>query len=222
MSLFNAVVNNNLEHVLELLIAGHSPNSFNKKREEVPPLLIACYNNHHEIIDALLTDGAKPNLTSDNADNMTPLMVAQDLDTVKKLMSHGADAGRLDDSGNSAIHHFIRDFSGESNGFLMTQELLNAGANPNVMNINYETPLILAAKYGDIKMIILLLQNGAALNDDSQLKRAIQAATRYPKAKNFLQDFRNYLILVGGLRRSKSRAKLNKDLVRKVVEMLRE
>ena len=131
--------------------------------EGVTPLIVAINNFHFDVAAYLLTHGANPNKW--DWWGRTPLYLAVDLNTVP----HGGRPDRIS--------------LDETTSLKMIELLLNAGANPNaqlklfppfralgpdrgadLMLTMGATPLLRAARAGDVPAIKLLLAHGANAN----------------------------------------------------------
>ncbi|MCM1307224.1 MAG: ankyrin repeat domain-containing protein [Butyrivibrio sp.] len=96
----------------------------------------------------------------------TPLMLAQDYDMhasyylTPLLLEKGADAGRADDNGNTALL-LHEEWSCDKN---VVKALVNAGADVNARNKQGNTPLHLALKNGSGEVARFLIKKGADCN----------------------------------------------------------
>ena len=151
--------------VVRLLIdSGADPNKASKQYEGFSPLHHAVKSGRIDVVQLLLDAGAEPNATNSgqeasgyraNGEGQTPMYLA-------------ARWGYWD------IFQLLKDLTGGELPLIMAaqkddyhamQVLLEAGADPNMTNLNGETPLIAAIRtscYHDV--LHLLLENGAEPN----------------------------------------------------------
>jgi ankyrin repeat protein len=174
----------NLEIVDLLLGAGADVNAVN--RLGTPPLWLAVVNGSAQLIGRLLEAGADPNVALPEGE--TPLMTAARSDTakgVRALVAAGADiAARESARGQTALmwaiaqgHHDVvsalvdagADVSARSKirPRLMSNEGVFGGAFDHgvVEHLGDFTPLMFAARQGDIESARRLLDAGADVND---------------------------------------------------------
>ena len=140
-----------------ILKRGGNVNSMNFK--SCTPLMYACVKGHLEIVRLLIKNGADVNLS--NLSRYAPLMYAADrgrLDIIKELMLYGVDINYLDERGNSALF-----FASKSGRFECVEYLLEQGAMVNHSGTPV-TPLVFTCTTGHIKIVKLLVDNGAYLN----------------------------------------------------------
>jgi cytohesin len=142
---------------------------------------------HLEIIEYLLSQGADPNLqTNENgASVLAGLAYVNQLECVRVLLRHRANPNRgRAESGETPLHHAV--VGSEPDRSALVKLLLDYGANPNaktvpgILSYNFwrdartrgETPLHRAAAYSSAETIKVLLAAGADrtmrdANDDS-------------------------------------------------------
>lgn len=98
---------------------------------------------------------------ADTMDGMTPLMLACNLgqdEAVELLIEHGADIMARNSGGATALHYSIYR---TSNATIL---LLKSGAAIDTQSINGLTPLMIAAMYGPLSQVEVLLAAGADLH----------------------------------------------------------
>lgn len=151
---------NDAETVDLLLQAGANVNAADD--HGVTPLARACENNNLALVDRLLRAGANPNIAQ--VSGQTPLMMAAhigNLEIAKTLVAHGADVNvRTTQTGASALMWAISDRRDD-----ITQFLLDHKADVHRSTIRGFTPLMLAARNGDIDTAKRLIQAGATINE---------------------------------------------------------
>ncbi|KAH0489651.1 hypothetical protein TgHK011_010069 [Trichoderma gracile] len=121
-------------------------------------LLIAMYQENWDIAEELLKAGA--DIRADSRVGYTPLLGAvmgKQERIVEQLLRMGADVNAVDEDGYSAIHLAV---SGGDPGIF--GRLLRAGATIDaVTKFSSQTPLHIAVRNGDRRMVQILLENGA-------------------------------------------------------------
>lgn len=160
------------------------------------PLLYAARRGCAECARILLDAGADVNLS--DPDGVTPLLLAIlnfNTDTAALLVERGADVNRWDTWGRSALYAAVdmntlptggradRPSLDATTGLELIEQLLEAGANPNLQLKLFPpyrslrddrgadmllgigtTPLLRAAKAGDVPVMKLLLAHGALVD----------------------------------------------------------
>ncbi|MFQ5982489.1 MAG: ankyrin repeat domain-containing protein, partial [Woeseiaceae bacterium] len=176
---------NDVDTVKQLLEAGANANAANEYG--VAPLHLACQNRSVDVVQALLAGGADPN--SALWSGVTPLMIAAKSgreDIVRALISAGADVNTVEPRrGQSALMWAISFANPEA-----ARALIEAGADISArttkLNEDYSpmeleaytksvpgsaqggyTPLMFAARQGDLASARLLLDRGADVNAES-------------------------------------------------------
>ncbi len=122
------------------------------------PLGLAAYFGHPAVVEALLAQGADPNLAARNAMQVRPLHSAvanRDAATAhalaETLLRHGAEANAQQEGGYTALHEAA--FHGEA---ALARLLLSHGADPQVKTSDGLTALDLAEKHGHAEVAALL------------------------------------------------------------------
>ena len=161
-------------------------------------LYVAASKNQLGKISFLLNKGADVNFKNERG--ATPLNVACDktaLDAVQLLIDGGADVNTRTNRGNTPLSCAA---SGKGCTLLTTHAfnttydftnvaeiLLDNGADVNILN-----PLLIAARSGNVKMVQLLLANGANINaTDAEGQNVLQIAEEqgHTNIVKFLKDY---------------------------------
>lgn len=150
---FRAVANDRAPVVEALLRRGFDPNSPDERGHSA--LIVALQNGSDRVVAALL---AHPGLQVDtaNAAGETALMIAAlrgDRAVAEQLLGRGA---QVDREGWSPLHYAA---SGPATPLVAL--LLDRGAAIDARSPNGTTPLMMAARYGDERSALLLLERGA-------------------------------------------------------------
>lgn len=173
MNVYTAVEEEDVEKLKKYIKLGLSVNLADENG--VLPIFTAVQKDNEEIVDILIKNKAKINARHVD-DDTTPIMHCSSGKMVKKLIESGAHINSLDMTGWSALHYAV-----SSSRLEVVEELVKVMnvKNINMGNSNGVTPLILSARVGDIKIVQILMKNGAALKDKEQIKYAIFDAKRY-------------------------------------------
>jgi len=144
----------------ELLIrAGANVNSANDYG--VTPLALACANGNAAMVETLLMAGADPNAALPTGE--TALMTASrtgNLEAVKRLLARGADVNAKESfRGQTALMWAVDQKHPE-----VVQALIDRGADVHARSSSGFTPLLFAARVGDIGSARILLAAGADAN----------------------------------------------------------
>jgi uncharacterized protein len=127
----------------------------------VSPLSLACVNGSAPMVELLLKAGASVNAISGTGE--TPLMIASrtgNVTVVQTLLAHGAEVDAREPSRKQtalmwAVAEGHRD---------VAQALIEHGANVRARSDNF-TPLLFAAREGDVEAARLLLAAGSDVNE---------------------------------------------------------
>jgi ankyrin repeat protein len=129
-----------------------------------PELFQAIRRHDSAQVDQLLANGADPNALSPTSPYWRPLHVAIEqleeggsVDVVLALLRHGADVNGWD-SDADITPLLLAIFDDQQQ---VVEILLNAGADPNVVNGEGDSPLRTAAQKGDVFTAALLLRASA-------------------------------------------------------------
>jgi ankyrin repeat protein len=119
---------------------------------------LAAFFGHAALVDILLANGAKVNISSRNPLNVMPLhssVASRQYGITKALLDHGADVNAKQQEDYTPLHEAAQ------NGDLETVALLLArGANIEARNTNGSTPLETALKAGHAHIAELLEKHG--------------------------------------------------------------
>jgi ankyrin repeat protein len=107
----------------------------------------------------LLKSGAAVNIVDDGHTPLQWAASAGNHDAVKALLQHGADPNLSGEPNSTTALHFAADVSAE-----MVELLCSAGAQPNSRNDIGMTPVMVAAKFGRLDIVKLLVKYGALLD----------------------------------------------------------
>ena len=149
-----------LELVDRLIRAGADVNAAND--HDVTPLALACENTNEALVGRLLEAGANPDVAQTSG--LTPLMIAARTGAggiVEALLARGANVNAATATTEQtalmwAIAEGHRDIA---------RVLLAKGADPRAMSRRGFTPLLFAARNGDIESAKLVLAAGPTVND---------------------------------------------------------
>jgi len=165
--LYDAACAGKLDEVSNLIVAGADVNDDDSRYSNMheTALICAAYSGHFEVVEKLLKAGAKVNET-DNGEGRTALHYA-----AKKL------------------------FGGKDENYLkIVNILLEYNAKVDAPDLNYRTPLFLAAGSGDIAIVDALVNAGANVNaTDREGATPLHYAVSHPH--NY--DVIDYLIKAG-------------------------
>jgi len=199
MTLTQAILNNNMEALQAILEAGANPNEV--EEQERTPLMWACEYPKPEIVKLLLRYKADPNYTvGETGKTAISYLLSksvqhvhgspQDIRKMFVSILHSLfDAGldpdaTIDKEGNTALCYvaMMDYFCGQNN--TLAEEIIEAGADVNVANLEGLTPLMIFARKGDEQehgIAELLLDNGAypALLDKKSNTALMYAAGNY-------------------------------------------
>ncbi|XP_071505517.1 LOW QUALITY PROTEIN: transient receptor potential cation channel subfamily A member 1 homolog [Diadema antillarum] len=172
-----ACIAGHLEIVKLLLDKGAHINAFNADR--ATPLFRACSFNRFKVVEYLLEKGAK--IESRDKDNFTPLLIAASNGhsaTIQVLLKNKANIQAVDKYEKTAVF-----WAAEENQPEALQALLSHRMAKKMLEVSdrYDnTPLHVAAEHGYLRIVKILLDNGA----DSEWKNEEEEAPIHLAAKN--------------------------------------
>ena len=155
VKLYDTAREGDKDKVQQLLSTGMIDVNIKVNNASMTPLIIATHHGHRDIIQLLVDNGA--DLNKADRGGYTPLKRAAyygQIITAKFLIDLGAEPG-LTKAANKGQYAII-------------QVLLQAGADPNMTDLNGECPLLVAALNGYRDIVQLLIQQGANPNMGSK------------------------------------------------------
>ena len=175
--LLESVKSGSDEHLTAFLIkAGADIKAVDKNGRSAVMLALDHIPPKLEQLKVLLKAGADPNLA--DANGRTPLIMTVTGDSITRkalmlLLQNGADANGRDAAGNSALHYASA--SDQHYKYVMADDLLEAGADPNAANHLGQTPLMWAAskRENPEETLGLLIFKGASLDSKSHDGRSV-------------------------------------------------
>ncbi|MCZ8219544.1 MAG: ankyrin repeat domain-containing protein [Acidovorax sp.] len=153
---FVAILRDDGDAVTALLRRGFDPNTRDPKGQV--GLSIALQNGANKAFAALLAS-RRVNVEARNAQDESPLMIAAikgNVDAVKALIAREADVNK---TGWAPLHYAAS--AGSPQHALIIALLLENHAYIDAASPNGTTPLMMAAHYGSIEAVQLLLEEGA-------------------------------------------------------------
>ena len=128
-----------------------------------------------ETVRSLIKSGVNVNATTN--DSCTPLTIAIkhcDVQVINFLIKHGANVELQDKDGRTALHHAVGNYE-------TVRCLIENGANVNATTNDNCTPLMIASKYDDLRVINLLIKHGANVElQDKDGRTALYHAVMEP------------------------------------------
>jgi uncharacterized protein len=143
--------------IRSLLEAGAAINTSDKSYFKDTPLHVAVDKNHCRAIEVLLAGGANPDAQNSNGE--TPLFMAQSEGAINVLVRWGSRLTARDKWMRTPLHAAVED----GPELAALSAMLDAGADPNAVNVCRRTPLHNAAEHST-DSIELLLRNKADPN----------------------------------------------------------
>ena len=158
-SLFVAALRGKSSVINALLEGGADPDVTTPGFNDLNPLVAAVRNRFLFVVDLLLQGGADPNLPGDSVQTY-PLHAAVEIKNEKileLLLAAQADPDLPNADGDTPVHSAVREKS--ALGVTMLKAMVEAGGCADIPNgIDGDTPLHLAAKFGSLEMVQILLE----------------------------------------------------------------
>ena len=161
--LFVAAANGDIKMVKILL--QYNPSLDGLTNEGVLSYVIK--GKHDKVLKALL-DYSKNTIKDEEIKNgKTPLILAaqkSSIEIVETLLDHGADPSKTDDNNNNIVHCAAQNKDSKIIAKLLSYDYrkkLDIKSMINAENNKQQTPVLLAAHYGDIERVKTLLETGA-------------------------------------------------------------
>jgi len=121
------------------------------------PLLVAVEYGGKEVVDALLKNGAKPNVKGRGGRTALHCAAATgDEDMVRLLIKNGADVSARDDVGFTPLFDAAQ--CGGNPAVGVAKVLVDAGADCSAATVDGQTPLKIAEHEGNLRMVSFLKQ----------------------------------------------------------------
>jgi len=183
--LFEAVSNDDIEEIKDLIAKGEKVNQKDENYNFITPIFLAVENGNAEIAETLLNFGAKINTKDGN--KQTPLMrLDEDAspELVNLLIKHGAKINLVDKDGNTALILASRSVKAE-----VLQVLINHSANINAQNSEGRTALMEAADADNLENVRALLEAGANVNLKDRDGETAFDLTTDEKIEKLLADY---------------------------------
>jgi ankyrin repeat protein len=164
---------NDLATAERLLREGADPNATNEYG--VTPLALACTNGSAPMVEKLLAAGANPSETA-----LMTCSWTGNAETIKLLLDRGANPNAKETGrGQTALMWALDQKHPDA-----ARALIEHGADVNAHSKNDFTPLLFAAKQGDLEAVRMLLQSGARVNDGTPLKNRPAGRRAAPPSDN--------------------------------------
>ncbi len=136
-------------------------------------VLVSCNCDCHslDMLKRGISEGADPNYRVEWCNDGSPTLhqwaLYAHVEAVQLLLDHGADINILDNLGRSALEYATGalNWSKTSKAEQVVKLIIQAGADVNVKSNLGFTPLIWAARAGNLKITKLLIEKGANVHD---------------------------------------------------------
>ena len=162
LDIFAAVEHRDIETLAKIL--EESPGQIEKidgMANGYTPLHMAVWNGDVKIVEFLLGKGADVNARSTRTGMRSPIFRAvNDVAMTSLLLGYGASVCMEDNQRRTPLHAAVENGSGID----VVRLLLDAGANPNVIDDRGISPLYLACEQGYPDIAGLLIRTGADIN----------------------------------------------------------
>ncbi len=159
LNVFEASATGELARVMEII--QQDPGQVREFSEDgFQPLGLAAFFGHTEIVAYLLSQGADPQIASNNPMKVMPLhsaVAGQNLEIARLLLEHGAPVNVSQSEGFSPLHGAAQNGQVE-----MVELLIQFGAVVDARDVEGKTPLKLAEIEEHTAIVELLRSRGAA------------------------------------------------------------
>ena len=179
----NTFVMRNMTSATKKLLDEHKNIPINKQWKDSYPLLLAVSNNSEKMVRLLLENGAKPNgiKLKDKKLPTAKALKNGSKDILNILLEAGADPNTkmpfIDD-----MAHTLLSYAAARGLFKCAEVILKYKPNINTILDNKTTAIIQAARYNDIRMLKLLVDNGAdVINSNAYIISVERGAYRCAK-----------------------------------------
>jgi hypothetical protein len=160
MDIFDAILNNNLPRVNELISQGINIDRFDDDFIYTP-LMLASKEGHLLIVKKLLEHGASVNKYSENHSTaLLEAVIHERLSVVRELIARNANVNVVDSSYMSPLLHAC-----DKDNFEIFSVLITNGADINVSDELGFSPITKASFIGNLEMVRELIARGANVND---------------------------------------------------------
>jgi len=201
-NLNKAAKNSDEKNVVELVNSGHDINSKTSIFSQAPlhKVIESKKEDKYQVLKKMLDMGADPNIKDSNG--WTALHYAcefGDLESVKILVNNKIIIDSYSNNSRTPLH-----LASIHNSPSIVKFLLENMSDPNFKDHSGCTPLLLAAKYGNVDCMALLLAYGANLYEEDFRKwnilhyaafqghpKAVRYICKYDSDFDFLQNKRN-------------------------------
>jgi ankyrin repeat protein len=181
--LYEAADHNNFEEVKRILESGAKPDK-DRNRFGFTPLMQAAYRGNIEVMRLLMERGAHVN--AETYDGSSPLQFAGDgghVAAAALLLENGADVRHRDGFGQTALYNAV-EFGGSPGSTIgggsleIVRLLVEKGADVNATTKFGAMPLYCAAQKGNVKIVELLIRNGAFVDSRNESRHSPLSAAR--------------------------------------------
>lgn len=191
-TLHHAAMHGNAKVAEELIKAGVDPNAIDSLYGNTA-LHEAAAKGYVDVMLALIKGGAR--VSARSRDGSTPLHLAagsEQPDAVALLLKMGTNVNARDKENITPLHCAVA-----ASSVTIAKQLLDAGALLDSKSLGTwdmaadTTPLQMAAAQGNLEMVVLLVERGAALsitNADGQSALNLAHAGRYTHVEQYLQS----------------------------------
>ena len=173
MTIHIAVLKNKLHKISRIIASGQD--DVDSMEDGVTPLYLAVAHGNLKMVNKLIKCGADVNK---NCASETPLVKASKegyISIIKLLLNTGVDINASDKQGWTSLHHAVYNEHEETVATLIT-----SGCNRNLVSVDLQTPLWLAARKGNLQIVQMLMYNKDV---EERCRREKSYAHSFHKAK---------------------------------------